>query len=221
MNRVPRHFLLLAAAAVCAWSCAAPAPTPTSAPTGAIAAPPAAPSASPPPATPSAEPVVLETFSGGSFERPAGWASWTPNRHAPWLAGPVLYLSTDPLLPACATSPGASPNPPDAGGMACPWPLVSLSPGGVLVDWYAARILRPQPSAGEAVQVNGEAARLQVERPGRCAAIGGDETMSVLVPIGLNGRWSNVAVDACLRGPGLAASEAQVRAMLASVTGVR
>lgn len=130
--------------------------------------------------------------------------------------GPLIYLSTDPLLPTCATTPQATPNPADARGLACDWPLGELAPNGVLVNWLTTRILVALPSAGDAVKVNGATGRLQIEKPGSCAAVGADETLYVLVPIGHPKPWSNIAVLACLRGPDLATSEAQVRAMLAS-----
>ena len=78
------------------------------------------------------------------------------------------------------------------------------------------RILQPLPSVGEAISMNGGTARLRIERPGSCAPIGADETISLLVPIGQPTPLSNVAVVACLRGPELTAAEAQVRAMLVS-----
>lgn len=141
---------------------------------------------------------------------------WQPNQSNPINGGPLIYLSTDPLLPTCATAPGASPNPPDARGMACDWPLTWLSPNGVFVSWVNRRILAPLPTAGEVIPMNGDRARLQIERPGYCGAIGADETISVLVPIGQPSPLSNVAAVACLRGPDLATAEAQVRTMLAS-----
>lgn len=132
--------------------------------------------------------------------------------------GPLVYLSTDPLLPTCATTPPASPNPADARGLACQWPLKELAPNGVLVVWLTTRFLAPLPSAGDSVAVNGATGRLQTKKPGSCSAVGADETLEVFVPIGQPKPWSNIAVDACLRGPDLATSEAQVRAMLASAT---
>jgi len=175
----------------------------------------------PSPATTSAAPLVVEAFSSGTFQRPAAWAVWTPNEHLPLVSGPLLYLSTEPLLATCAVTPGASPNPPDAQGLACQWPLQRLRPDGVFVEAYTTRILVQQPSAGESTTVNGEPARLRVDRPGDCAAIGGEETIDLLIPIGQYGHGSNVALEACLRGPDLVTSEAQVRAMVASMSGLR
>ena len=141
-----------------------------------------------------------------------------PNAHNWMTDGPLIYLSTDPLLPMCAATPGAAPNPADSGGRACEWPLAKLAPDGVLVTWYTTRILVPLPSTGEVAHVNGYPARLQTAKPGYCSAVGADETLDVLVPIELRKPWSNIAVLACLRGPDLAGAEAKVRAMLASAT---
>src|SRR5450756_874909 len=189
MNPTVRRAALLSLIAAAVSACS-PAPT-------------VAPSASPAP-TPS--PTMA----------PASWTRWLPNAHNPINDGPLIYLSTDPLLPTCATTPQATPNPADARGRACDWPLVNLDPNGVLVTWLTTQILVPLPSAGEPVEVNGETGRLQVEKPGSCAAVGADETLDLLVPIGQPKPWSNVAVVACLRGPDLAGAEAKVRAMLAS-----
>jgi hypothetical protein len=160
--------------------------------------------------------VVAESVNGISFDRPATWARWQPNQHNPTNDGPLVYLSTDPLLPSCATAPNATANPSDAQGRACEWPLESLAPNGVLVSWVTTRILEPLPTAGEEFVVNGARARVQIERPGACGTVGAEETMSVLVPIGQPTPLSNVAVFACLRGPDLVSAEAQFRAMLAS-----
>ncbi len=158
--------------------------------------------------------------NGISFARPSSWTRWFPNAHNPINDGPLIYLSTDPLLPTCATTPQttpqATPNPADSRGRACDWPLGELAPNGVLVTWLTTRILVPLPSAGEAVEVNGATGRLQIEKPGSCSAVVADETLDVLVPIGQPKPRPNIAVVACLRGPDLADAEAKVRAMLAS-----
>jgi hypothetical protein len=157
-------------------------------------------------------------LDGISFERPSTWIRWQPNEHSPINDGPLIYLSTDPLQPACATMPEATPNPANAQGRACDWPLAALAPDGVLVTWLTTRILERIPSAGEALEVNGATTRLATTKPGTCAAINADETMELLVPIGQPTPLSNLAVVACLRGPDLAAAETQVRALLASAT---
>ncbi len=209
-----RLWLLAGALAMCAACSLAPtappatpvSPTPTATPTPVAAS-----------ATPSATSTTVPGSAGGiTFERPSSWVVWQPNQHMPWTGGPLVYLSTDPLLATCAVAPGASPNPPDSYGSACPWPLHELQPGGVLVEWVTTRILQPMPSAGLVVEVNGAKARWKVSKSGSCAQIKADETISVLIPIGQPSPLSNIALVACLRGPGLAASEAAVRALLAS-----
>lgn len=162
--------------------------------------------------------TVMDAVAGLTFERPNTWIPWQPNLHAPITDGPLLYLSTEPLQAGCAVAMGANPNPPDGGGQACEWPLSTLPADGVFVEWINGRILTQLPTTGEAVAMNGSTARIQTERPGSCAAMGADETMVVLVPTSVSTTMSNLAVVACLRGPDLAASEAQVRAMLTSAT---
>jgi hypothetical protein len=169
-----------------------------------------------PPTPPPTLAWVVDQSSGISFERPSNWARWQPNHHNPINDGPLIYLSSEPLLPDCAVAPSATPNPPDAQGRACDWPLASLAPNGVLITWLTTRILQPLPTAGEVVDVNATTAHLQVDKPGGCVAVGADETLELLVPIGQPTPESNIAMVACLRGPDLATSEAQVRAMLAS-----
>jgi hypothetical protein len=200
----------LSIVAVFAVACSAAATVPPS------GSPSPTPSSTSLPTSHSAAADVTDAANGITFDRPASWTRWLPNAHDPITDGPLIYLSTDPLLPTCATTPPATPNPADARGRACDWPLGKLAPNGVLVTWLTTRILAALPSAGDPVEVNGATGRLQIEKPGSCSAVGADETLDVLVPIGQPKPWSNIAVLACLRGPDLATSEEQVRAMLAS-----
>lgn len=164
--------------------------------------------------------LIVDSASGFSFERPATWSVWQPNQHSPITDGPLLYLSTDLLLPSCAVAPDASPNPPDSGGQACTWPLSNLERDGVLVTLYTTRILAPlQTAGGRQIQVNGGSAELQIAKPGACGSIGADERLDVMIPIGQPTPLSNIGLVACLRGPHLAAAEAQVEALLSSLTG--
>jgi hypothetical protein len=213
MMRDIRCSALMAFTAVWLTACA-PAPTPRSTPASSPRTSPVGSSS----ASASAATIVSDATNGISFQRPAAWTRWQPNQSNPINGGPLMYLTTDPLLPTCATAPEASPNPPDAQGLACDWPLASLSPNGVLVTWVNNRILAPLPNTGEVFRMNGDRTRLQIERPGACQTIGADETVSVLVPIGQPTPLSNIAAVACLRGPDLTTAEAQVRAMLGSAT---
>jgi hypothetical protein len=207
MTQIARRFGLLALVASATVGCSTgPLPSgssPTSSPAVRTSA-------------PSVPAVVDDGADMISFKRPSSWTRWIPNEHSPMTGGPLVYLSTEPLLSSCAVSPGEDPHPPDAQGLACEWPVADLAPNGTLVTWYTTRILEDLPPAGEKVEVNGYAARLQIARPGPCSAIGADETLDVLVPIGQPKAWSNFGVRACLRGPDLEDSAADFRALLAS-----
>lgn len=211
----PLRLALLAATVSAATGCSpATAPPITAAATATPSGAASSAAATPTPSAPSA--AVRDSAAGFTFERPASWVLSQPNQHSPMTGGPMAYLSTDPLIPACAVAPSASPNPPDANGLACAWPLDELKPGGVLAMWETSRILLPLPTAGPIVETNGAKARWEASTPGACSAVGADETITVAVPIGQPTPLSNVAFVACLRGPGLASSEAAVRALLAS-----
>jgi hypothetical protein len=54
---------------------------------------------------------------------------------------------------------------------------------------------------------------MRIQHPGFCSAIGGDESVAVVVerPAVRDNYWR---IDACIRGPDVATAEGQVRAML-------
>jgi hypothetical protein len=209
MKGSPRLSIVIIAGVMAMAACA-PTPTPSQSS--------AAPSTSAPSASPSPSDTVLESIGGISFDRPATWTMWRPNQFDRAVGGPLIYLSTDSLRPTCAVTPQASPHPPDFEGDPCTWPLGALGPNGVLVTWVNTRILQTLPEEGEAIVVNSVPTRLRVDRPGPCKAVEADETIDLLVPIGQPTPLSNLTIYACLRGPNLAAAEAQLRAMLRSTT---
>jgi hypothetical protein len=124
-----------------------------------------------------------------TFRYPASWhvREWTP-------AGGELrfavWLSNLKLPPACVRS-GSSTR--------CSTPLRRLPPRAVFVTWDLSM---PQGSSGRAVP-------LSVARPGACRSLAADETISI-------GFTGGMFVYACIRSPGVATAEQQVRAMLAS-----
>jgi hypothetical protein len=208
MKRSARLAIAVMACMFAASGCASFASAPQRTQTNSAGSP-------PPPSSPTS---VRESVSGISFERPADWTRWQPNQHSPMNDGPLIYLSTDPLLPACATMPAAAPDLADGQGRACAWPITELGSNGVLVIWLTTRVLQPLPGTGEAIEVDRATAHLQITKPGGCGAMKADETIDVLVPIGQPTPHSNLAVIACLRGPDLGSAEAKVRTMLRSAT---
>jgi hypothetical protein len=154
-------------------------------------------------------PAGPSEFSSGFLELryPPTWIASQPGESRELHVQPLLYVSRQPTRNACRTR-----------GMvtSCGWPLTELQPGGVLVVWenrgYPGWSLSAAP--GRALRVGGRRARIQRSRPGACAAIHGDETISVAIERPLAGNWTSVT--ACLRAPGLARVERGVELMLRS-----
>jgi hypothetical protein len=120
---------------------------------------------------------------------------------------PMVYLSSQPVHHPCHSQQSAT---------VCGWPLDRLRPGGTLIVWenrgFPGWSLRT--TQGTSVRIGGRLAKQTVTRPGQCAAIGADETIAVEIERPIPDNWT--AFTACLRGPGLAATERQVDALLAS-----
>jgi hypothetical protein len=87
-----------------------------------------------------------------------------------------------------------------------PFPVGHLKPGGVFVAWTADYETSGahSPSPGS---------RVEVTTPGLCSRIGATETVAAQV---VTRTYATYTVRACIRGPGLAAGERAVRAMVAS-----
>jgi hypothetical protein len=120
---------------------------------------------------------------------------------------PMLYLSSQPLHQPCQTKQSTT---------TCGWPVERLRPGGVLIVWenrgYPGWSLAT--TQGTSLKVGGRAAKKTVSRPGACSTIGADETIAIEISRPIPNNWT--AVTACLRGPGLAASERKLAALLGS-----
>jgi len=166
-------------------------------------------------AAPGAKPPRLATYRNSfvTFQYPAAWSPsvWDAPRQVLHFH-PIVYLSTQPTHNPCRTLPAAG------GGtsITCGWPIDRLAPGGVVIRWE----YQGSPSAllgdfpGLSTRVGGRNAKLLTRRPGDCRDLGADETISVAIARPMPSNWT--AVDACLRGPNLAAHERQLRALLAS-----
>jgi len=117
----------------------------------------------------------------------------------------LTYLSPD-LLKPCANWATCDT-----------WPPVALAPGGLITSvWLRNREdWTLDSSPGVRTTVAGRAAAVATGPADTgCAAIGGDERITAVIPHDFPSNF--YAIDACLRGPDHAANEAIIRQMLAS-----
>jgi hypothetical protein len=147
---------------------------------------------------------------GVSFDHPGAWREGHFEMTSSF-SGLIVYLSTSPLIDPCDRGPGS---------VACIREAVrALDVDGVLVDWSWNGFpgWTFDPTKGRRVAVGGRAATLEDLVPDdRCRGIGGERLVLVTIDDPrADANWTSVR--ACLRGPDLAALEAQVGAMLGSV----
>jgi hypothetical protein len=158
-------------------------------------------------------PVPLVTFDGGpvEFQHPASWLSLPEFTRGPGYYNLVTHLSTDELY-ACINSP--------PGQISCgAGPAKRLSPGGVSVRWATTRLdfpnIGPPPFVGQ-TRIDGYEATIDTgPANAACRYIGG--AREIVASIKIDERRVMLNLDACLAEPGVAETERQVRAMLASV----
>ncbi len=74
----------------------------------------------------------------------------------------------------------------------------------------------PEPTgAGDVVTLNGFRTKLVRDAPGACAALGADETVTLVIPSIAD--WTGrTTLEACLRRPDLAGNEAKLMDMVAA-----
>jgi hypothetical protein len=158
-----------------------------------------------------ARPVPTVSFSamGLSFRYPATWQAGTSNDVSSFTA-PIVYLSTGQQYDPCSvtTSPGEKT-------VTCGDPMGTLAPGGVLVRWDldgfpGFRLTKPN------VTIAGRPALETKTSGGWCASLGGTETISVIIPRDQPDNW--YGLNACLSAPNLPQQEAQISAMLHTVS---
>jgi hypothetical protein len=142
---------------------------------------------------PAASPVTFRN-AYVTFRYPASWhlRQWRPTGGALRYA---VWLSNVRLRSPCRRT-GASTT--------CSEPLRRLPPRTVYVSWT----LSMTPG------FTGRPVPLSIEHPGGCRRLGGGETIS-------EGLAGGTFIEACVRGPGLAADEREVQAMLASARVLR
>jgi hypothetical protein len=156
-------------------------------------------------AGPGQPPTATTSFSamGLSFRYPATWHSLSGGGEASSFSALIVYLSSAPLPDPCLA-------------MYCAFPLAELPPGGVLVRWDAdgSPVFRaPKPD----ITVGGlPASETRTSNGGWCESLGGTQTITVMIPRPVPGNW--YGMEACLRPPDLPYQQAQISAMLSSVS---
>ncbi len=149
------------------------------------------------------------TFRVLSFHYPAAWYSageTCPDVLPPGLPYVIVYLSNEPLNTLVSRPK-------------CPGPLPArLKAGGVLVTWFVQYPMGTDPHVTltppvTSRRVDGYTVTEHVGDATICHGFRTDTTVAAMVDAGSWLAWFN----ACLRGPDLKTSEAQVQAMLASV----
>jgi hypothetical protein len=144
-------------------------------------------------------------------------ASWMPRKYevVSSFSSAIVYLSNQPLHDPCTRSRIAAGE-----SITCGHPLTHLDPDGILVEWsrhgFPGWNLSLAP--GTPQRIAGRPSRHAIRRPGDCAIQidGADETIVAFISRPVTHNWYQLL--ACLRGPNLASSEAQVRELLATTT---
>lgn len=165
--------------------------------------------ADPPTVTP--EPALAHFDAPGiAFDYPATWNVASFDMVSSFSAL-VAYLSTEPLFDPCVRTPNS---------IACEGLPVrqQLGPNGVLVDWTHRGWpgWEFDPTAGPGAFIGGR--RATVQHPpvsGRCASIGGNTELLVVIDSGVQSNWDEVWTCSRQGLDDLTAS--QIDAMLASV----
>src|SRR6476661_1585931 len=196
-----RRNLIVLGALIGVASCTSPSiPTasPNSTPSGTAPPFPSPIASGSPIASPSQSPaasVITERVGLLTVTHPVAWRLVAGPRNIPGRPVPLFYLSDAPL------TVGPCPTPDPTGGefQGCPAPLAVLPSGGVLIT--------VDPNLGLPARNPPEIGVSAATRP--CRAIGGEAEMRSVV--------GATVLSACLRGPDLAAHEAEVRSVIASL----
>jgi len=147
--------------------------------------------------------------TGLAFRYPAIWRPVTWSDDVSSFSGLVVALSTGRQHDPCQRAVK-----PQVTSVSCADPVDGLPPGGVLVRWTSNGF--PNWHAPPAnTRIGGRPATETVSTDNWCTALGGTRTIKVVIRGKVGFNW--YGMDACLRGPGIAAGQAEISAMLASV----
>jgi hypothetical protein len=149
--------------------------------------------------------------AGLSFDYPGAWSAARFDVVSSF-SSVIVYLSTAPMSDPCDRTPNS---------IACTRLAVSsLAPDGILVAWsrrswvnwtFDAMKDRPLAVAGRRATIE------QLDPEQGCRSVGGTRELVVTIDDPVPD-WNWTEAWACLRGPSLDALQAQVEAMLATVT---
>jgi hypothetical protein len=158
----------------------------------------------------SSAPAGLFVGTSFRFDYPADWHTRQGilNPSGNWTE---VYVSPQPLPSECRESA--------LGGVCGAWPIMRLSPDGLVLAWRNhGNPGSAPPVGGQPLSIGGRSARLmRASADEGCTAIGGDESIEVVIlPTGRETAWSSV--DACLAGPDHGPAEAALSALEASIT---
>ncbi|OGO59379.1 MAG: hypothetical protein A2V85_08580 [Chloroflexi bacterium RBG_16_72_14] len=147
-----------------------------------------------------------------SFDYPGAWSDARFDVVSSF-SSVIVYLSTAHLSDPCSRTTGS---------IVCNRnPVSALGPDGVLVEW--SRRSFPgwvfDPTQGRRTSIGGRAATLELVDPseGTCQPVGGERELVVTIDDVIPD-WNWTEMRACLRGPSLDDLQAQIEAMLATVT---
>jgi hypothetical protein len=155
--------------------------------------------------------AVTSGFSamGLAFRYPGTWRSGTWNDDVSSFSGLIVFLGTGRLHDPCERTVGAQVT-----SVSCGDPVSKVAPGGVLVRWDENGF--PNWHAPRSnTKIGGRPATETVTAGSWCRTLGGSRTITVVIPRGASDNWYEM--DACLRGPGIPAEQAEITAMLKTV----
>jgi hypothetical protein len=154
--------------------------------------------------------AVTSGFSamGLAFRYPGTWRSGTWNDDVSSFSGLIVFLGTGRLHDPCERTVGAQVT-----SVSCGDPVSKVAPGAMLVRWDEDGF--PNWHAPRSnTKIGGRPATETVTTGSWCQALGGSRTITAVIPLDSD-NWYEM--DACLRGPGIPAEQAEITAMLKTV----
>jgi hypothetical protein len=154
-----------------------------------------------------------------TFRYPSAWHAGQYLEDQRGFSQAVVFVASQALHDPCTTSHSTTPGPLES--MVClNYAVGRLASNGVYLEWSygydgGAPTNRGHTVGGNPpspITVGGQPATMDIQRPGTCASIGGDESIAVYVGPGSSG-W---LMQTCLRGPDLEKSYSQILALLRS-----